>query len=263
MFDEHTFPFAKKENHSDPCHLNHEDNHCTKTTISVIPHSIYTTSSGSQSTSTIPDSSPPILSSNPSNSPLLTTTTPSPPQTLPLNPHQMQTRAKSGIYKPKVYMAAVEPTSINEALQLEHWKSAMQDELLALQRNNTWTLVSLPPDRKVIGCKWVFKTKENPDGTVHKYKARLVAKGYHQVAGFDFTKTFSPVVKPTTIRILLAIAISRGWSIRQLDINNAFLNGDLKEEIFMEKQPGPTDSSFCLQTPQGIIWTQTGTTCLI
>lgn len=100
----------------------------------------------------------------------------------------MQTRSKYGIFKPKVFSATKEPSTIQEALQAENWKAAMRDELLALERNSTWSLVPLPPDRRVIGCKWVFKVKENLDGTIHKYKARLVAKGFHQTPGFDFLK---------------------------------------------------------------------------
>ena len=96
---------------------------------------------------------------------------------------------------------------------------------------------------KAIGCKWVFKVKENPDGTMNKYKARLVAKGFHQVAGFDFNETFSPVVKPATIRVVLIVALSRRWIIRQLDVNNAFLNGSLMEEVYMEQPSGFQDLS--------------------
>lgn len=109
----------------------------------------------------------------------------------------MQTRAKSRTYKPK---AAKESTSVQDALQHEHWKSTMKDEFLTLERNSTWTLGLLPTGRKAIGCKWIFKIKENPDGTIHKHKARLVAKRFYQVAGLDFTETFSTVVKPITIR---------------------------------------------------------------
>ena len=105
----------------------------------------------------------------------------------------------------------------------------MRDEHLALMRNATWSLVSLPQGRKEIWCKWVFKIKENPNNTVNKYKARLVAKGLHQVAGFDFNETFSPVMKPTTIRVILSITPSRNCVVKQLDVNNAFLNGDLQE----------------------------------
>ena len=113
----------------------------------------------------------------------------------------------------------------------------MIDEFLTPIRNRTWSLVSLPNGRKTIGCKWVFKVKENSNGTINKYKVRLVAKGFHQVAGFDFNETFSPVVKPTTIRVVLTIALAKNWVVRQLDINNAFLNGDLQEEVFMEQPP--------------------------
>lgn len=154
------------------------------------------------------------------------------------NTHKMQTRSKSGIFKPKVYSMTKEPKNGEEAFENEHWKTALRDEYLALMRNNTWSLVHLPSNRKGIGCKWVFKVKENPDGTINKYKARLVAKGFHQIEGFDFSETFSPVVKPTTIRIILTTAISRGWNVRQLNVNNAFLNRELKEEVFMTQPPG-------------------------
>lgn len=84
----------------------------------------------------------------------------------------------------------------------------------------------LPHNRKAIGCKWVFKVKENPDWSILKHKARLVAKGFYQVVGFDFNETFGPVVKPTTIRVVLSLALSRGWSICQVDVNNASFNRD-------------------------------------
>ncbi|RVW21952.1 Retrovirus-related Pol polyprotein from transposon RE1 [Vitis vinifera] len=165
-----------------------------------------------------------------------------PPSSAPPFPtHHMITRSKNGIFKPKVYLISTTPTSVLEALQLSHWKQAMTDEYLALLRNNTWDLVPPPTDRKLIGCKWVFKVKENPDGTINKYKARLVAKGFHQIAGFDFNETFSPVVKPTTIRIVLTIALNLQWKVRQLDVNNAFLNGDLHEDIFMHQPQGFID----------------------
>lgn len=83
----------------------------------------------------------------------------------------------------------------------------MQEEFDALQRTRSWSLVSLPPGKNVIGCKWVFKVKKNSDGTIQKYKARLVAKGYNQVIGFDFTKTFSPVVKPGLFYLLLSLVV--------------------------------------------------------
>lgn len=112
-----------------------------------------------------------------------------------------------------------------------------------MERNKTWSLVPLPPNRKTIGCKWVFRVKENADGSVNKYKARLVAKGFHQVLGFDFNETFSPVIKPVTIRIILTLALTYRWPIQQLDINNAFLNGILEEEVYMMQPPGFSSSN--------------------
>jgi histone deacetylase 1/2 len=82
------------------------------------------------------------------------------------------------------------------------------------------------------------RTKENPDGTINKYKERLVAKGFHQLQGFDFNETFSPVIKPVTVRLILSLAVSYKWPLKQLDINNAFLNGLLKEEVYMVQPPG-------------------------
>ena len=109
----------------------------------------------------------------------------------------------------------------------------MIDEYLALLRNNSRTLVTLPQNRKAIGNKWVFNVKENPDGNTNKFKTRLIAKGYHQITSFDFNATFSSVVKPTTIKIVLTIALLRGWKIQQLDIN--------KEKVYMEQLVGFED----------------------
>jgi histone deacetylase 1/2 len=118
------------------------------------------------------------------------------------------------------------------------WLQAMKEEYTALMNNNTWSLVPLPPHRKAIGCKWIFRVKENPDGSVNKFKARLVAQGFLQTAGFDFTETFSPVIKPVTIRIILTLAVTYKWQVQQIDVNNAFLNGVLQEEVFMKQPAG-------------------------
>ena len=114
----------------------------------------------------------------------------------------------------------------------------MQEEYATLMKNNTWSLVSPPANRKDISCKWVFRVKRNPDGSIQKYKARLVAKGLHQKEGLDFGEVFSPMVKPQIVRLILILAFSKGWKIHQFDFNNAFLNSELEEEVFMSQPPG-------------------------
>ncbi|KAK2367079.1 hypothetical protein QL285_080397 [Trifolium repens] len=174
---------------------------------------------------------------------------PPPTQNRPVNNHPMQTRSKNGItlprINPKLLLTHTEPKTAKHALADPKWHEAMRAEFEALQRNQTWTLMPLPPNRQAIGCKWVFRTKENPDGSINKYKARLVAKGFHQQHGFDFNETFSPVIKPITIRLILSLAISYKWPLKQLDINNAFLNGSLEEEVYMVQPQGfeTSDSS--------------------
>jgi hypothetical protein len=117
----------------------------------------------------------------------------------------------------------------------------MGAEFMALEKNRTWHLVPPKKGRNIIDCKWVYKIKSKQDGSLNRYKARLVAKGFKQRYGIDYVDTFSPVVKPTTIRIVLSIAISRGWSLRQLDVQNAFLHGILEEEVYMKQPPGYED----------------------
>lgn len=114
----------------------------------------------------------------------------------------------------------------------------MQAELDALTRNNTWSLVPLPVGHKPIGCKWVYKIKYNSDGSIERYKARLVAKGYTQIEGVDYLETFSLTAKLTTVRCLLAVVASRNWILHQMDVHNAFLQGDLDEVVYMDLPSG-------------------------
>lgn len=114
----------------------------------------------------------------------------------------------------------------------------MQNEISALVANNTWDLVPLPAGKKSIGCKWVYKVKLKADGSLERYKARLVAKGYNQEYGVDYQETFSPVIRMTTVRTIIALAAHRHWPLYQLDVNNAFLHGDLYEDVYMKPPEG-------------------------
>jgi hypothetical protein len=104
----------------------------------------------------------------------------------------------------------------------------------ALEKNKTWELVQLPEGKKAVGCKWIFTVKHTPEGKVERYKARLVAKGYSQTYGIDYDETFAPVAKMGTVRTLISCAVNFGWTFHQLDVKNAFLHGDLQEEVYME-----------------------------
>jgi histone deacetylase 1/2 len=105
-------------------------------------------------------------------------------------------------------------------------------------------LVPKPKGKNVIGSRWVYKLKRKADVTVDRYKARLVAKGNRQRYGIDYEDTFSPVVKAATIQLILSLAISKDWCLRQLDVQNAFLHGVLEEEVYMFQPPGYVDSKF-------------------
>ncbi|KAL0379086.1 UNVERIFIED_CONTAM: Retrovirus-related Pol polyprotein from transposon RE1 [Sesamum radiatum] len=142
----------------------------------------------------------------------------------------------------KGFLAALstiqEPRTYMQARGSIKWVQAMQQELAALETNETWEIVELPKGKKPIGCKWVYKIKLNPDGSVERYKARLVAKGYTQVEGIDYFDRFSPVAKAVTVRTFLAIASGLNWPVHQVDINNAFLHDFLDEDIYMTAPEG-------------------------
>lgn len=156
-----------------------------------------------------------------------TTASPTPAPVI-LRPH---TRSKSGIFRPLkrtdgtvAWLAAcvahaeadptAEPRHFQAALGIPHWRAAMEQEIQPLQKNDTWHLVAPPSGVNIIDSKWVFKVKKHADGSIERYKARLVAKGFKQRYGLDYEDTFSPVIKPTTIRVLLSLAVTRGWSLR-------------------------------------------------
>ena len=126
-----------------------------------------------------------------------------------------------------------EPTSYVETLPDPLWQAAMKAEIDAFQANQTWVMTKLPPGKVPVRCKWVYKIKFKADGSIERYKSRLVAKGFTQTEGIDFYETFSLVVKFVTIRTLLVVATMYGWHLSQLDVNNAFLHGDLNEKVYM------------------------------
>ncbi|CAI7926652.1 unnamed protein product [Closterium sp. NIES-53] len=139
-----------------------------------------------------------------------------------------------------------EPATLKEALEssdAEEWKKAMESELKSIEENGTWELVELPEGRKAITSKWLFKIKSDADGKIECYKSRLVAKGYQQKEKVDYKELFAPVLKPTTLRTLLAGAAIKGWVVKQMDVTTAFLNGVLEEEIFMAQPEGFDDGS--------------------
>ncbi|CAH9139832.1 unnamed protein product [Cuscuta epithymum] len=133
---------------------------------------------------------------------------------------------------PKTYSEAV--TSIDASF----WKEAIRSELDSIMCNHTWDLVDLPEGCKPINCKWIFKRKLRPNGTIEKFKARLVVVGYTQKKGIDYFDTYSPVTKIATIRSLVALAAINDLVVHQMDVKTAFLNGDLEEEIYMRQPEG-------------------------
>ncbi|UYV80412.1 hypothetical protein LAZ67_19000134, partial [Cordylochernes scorpioides] len=145
------------------------------------------------------------------------------------------------------YVHDQEPLNYEDAIvgqNSKKWKLTMDDEFNSLMKNQTWTYVTLPSDRKAIACKWVYKLKQNADGSNKMFKARLVAKGYSQKSGLDYGETFSPVVKFDSIRTILSLCASLDMEMIQLDVKSAFLNGDLEEELYMEQPQGYENPDF-------------------
>ncbi|GJX04108.1 ribonuclease H-like domain-containing protein [Tanacetum coccineum] len=161
----------------------------------------------------------------------------------------MVTRSKVRIVKanPKynlhVTTSSPIPKSHFHALRDPNWKQAMCDEYKALIDNNTWVLVPRPPNVNIVHSMWLYKHKYNANESLNRYKDRLVANGRSQQQGINYDETFSPVVKPATIRTVLSLAVSRQWPIYQLDVKNAFLHGHLTETVYMHQPLGFTDSA--------------------
>jgi hypothetical protein len=141
------------------------------------------------------------------------------------------------------FVSSIEPLRVEEALQDPDWVLAMQEELNNFKRNEVWSLVPRPK-QNIVGTKWVFLNKQDEHGVVTRNKARLVAKGYAQVAGLDFEETFAPVARLEPIRILLAYAAHHSFRLFQMDVKSAFLNGPIKEEVYVEQPPGFEDDRY-------------------
>ena len=144
------------------------------------------------------------------------------------------------------FVALGEPSSFEEAMksaQKDKWKAAMDEEMSSLRENKTWIVEENKSHKKPITCRWVFKIKRNPNGSIERYKARLVARGYTQKFGLDYSETFSPVVRFDSIRVILSLAAANKMKIRQFDVKTAFLYGELNEELIMEQPLGYEDGT--------------------
>lgn len=167
-------------------------------------------------------------------------TTPS-PEVLPLLRRSEREKRAPVYYGMSSRVTTIEPLTVNEALSSpdkEKWLGAMKNEMESLSTSEVWDLVELPKGRNAVGCKWVFKTKVNEDGSLNRFKARLVAQGFSQKHGLDYDQTFSPVVRPESVRTLLALATQKHLKLHQMDVTTAFLNGELHEEIYMKQPEG-------------------------
>ncbi|GKD03851.1 retrovirus-related pol polyprotein from transposon TNT 1-94 [Tanacetum coccineum] len=134
-----------------------------------------------------------------------------------------------------------DPESFGNAItydQSTHWREAMEDDLNSISKNNVWELSELLKGAKPVGCKWVFKTKLDPNGNIERYKTRLVAKGYTQKEGVDYKETFSPVSRKDSLRIVMAFVAHFDLELRQMDVKTSFLNGDLHEDVYMSQPQG-------------------------
>jgi hypothetical protein len=130
------------------------------------------------------------------------------------------------------------PLTFQEAIEEDCRRLAMEEEIQAIQKNDTWELSALPPKKKTIGVKWVYKIKRTTDGGVDRYKARLVAKGYKQKYGIDYEEVFALVARLDTVRLLISLVAHHSWKIYQLDVKSTFLNGILEEEVYVEQPEG-------------------------
>ncbi|KAM0068396.1 putative RNA-directed DNA polymerase [Helianthus debilis subsp. tardiflorus] len=201
------------------------------------PHPSPSPSSASEDTSSSPVSPSSASPSSAASPPSAVSSVPTPP---PLPSHPMITRGKAGIFKPRHFAdfshlvnqplhhalhAASDPKTHKSAIKDPKWLDAMNKELDVLHKNQTWSLVPRPTNHHIVGSKWLFRTKYLSNGTIDRNKARLVAQGFSQYPGLDYSHTFSPVVKASTIRIIMTIDVLNNWKLHQLDVNKLFYMG--------------------------------------
>ncbi|KAG7588044.1 GAG-pre-integrase domain [Arabidopsis suecica] len=134
------------------------------------------------------------------------------------------------------------PDSYEEAMQTKEWRDAVKEEIGAMQRNHTWDEETLPSGKRTVSSRWIFTIKYKSNGDIERYKARLVARGFTQTYGADYKETFAPVAKLHTVRVVLSLATNLSWDLWQMDVKNAFLQGELEDDVYMTPPPGLEDS---------------------
>lgn len=161
-------------------------------------------------------------------------------------------RSRNNLKKPErfeadnlkvVMIGEAEQIDFEEAVKVDEWKTAMNEEYNSLITNNTWILTEAPENQKVLTSKWVFKIKNDNDGKLLKYKARLVIRGFLQEYGIDYNETFSPVARYDSIRLILAFSATVNYCLMNFDVKTAFLHGDIDEDIYMVQPQGYSDGS--------------------
>ncbi|KAG7536932.1 Integrase catalytic core [Arabidopsis suecica] len=130
------------------------------------------------------------------------------------------------------------PQTYEEAMQVKEWRDAIQEEIGAMTRNHTWDEEELPSGKKTVSSRWIFTIKYKSNGDIERYKARLVARGFSQTYGADYKETFAPVAKLHTVRVVLSLATNLSWELWQMDVKNAFLQGELEDDVYMTPPPG-------------------------
>ena len=159
------------------------------------------------------------------------------------------------------------PSTYDEAASQQCWKEAMMEEYESIMKNDVWEVVSRPDGKSVVTSKWIFKIKHAADGSIDKYKARFVARGFSQKEGVDYEEKFASVARYTSIRMIIALASAMGWRLHQMDVKTTFLNGEIEEEVYVEKLDGfivhGKESHVCRlkkalyglkQAPQSLVW---------